>query len=219
MITPITLTDPFNTTWYHGTDTNQFETWKLPPPRRSPADIAHTGLFFAADRDFAKRAGQNVCSVTLVPHTKLLAPAKRGAESTALRKAVINSHPLAQYCQCLANDVSWTTAWSTGEVMRFNYDQNNSKAVQAIGEMLAASAAGLKNTINAQVSDELLMKAAQHNFTRGWIEQLVREAKKLGYQAIQGAEIDKWSFPESPPIAQPWLVVMDGSVITAPAWL
>lgn len=218
MVTPLLLTDPFNTNWYHGTNTTPFTKWQCPPPNPTPADVPHSGLFFTADHGFAKNVGNSICTIKLSSNARLIVPTHGGAVSTAFRNAVIKSNPIAAYCHWLTSDSVWTAAWSTGEVMRFSWDTGNHKAALEISKALAITAANIKKIIITPVSDDVVMKQAMLCLTRGWIEQLVREAKKLGYQAIQGAEIDRWSVPNSVPVAQPWLAVMDGCVITAPAW-
>ncbi|HZW13908.1 MAG TPA: hypothetical protein VFF81_12045 [Noviherbaspirillum sp.] len=219
MVTPVTLTDPFDTIWYHGTHAKPFSTWKCPPPPPSPADVGHTGLFFTADQGYAKHAGTNICTIKLSPETKLIVPARGGNDSSALRQAVTRCNSIATYCQWLISDAVWTDAWATGQVTRFSFDTSNHKHVYEIGLAVARVAANLKKMIKTPVPEQLLMNQALMCLTRGWIEQLVLEARKLGYQAIQGAEIDRWSAPNATPVAQSWLAVMDASVITAPAWL
>jgi hypothetical protein len=141
------------------------------------------------------------------------------AKSTAFRQAVAKSNTLATKCQWLTDDAVWSTAWSTGEVMRFSYNSNDPNAVLAISAALASIAVKLKKITRGSVSDEVVRDHAITCLTRGWIEQLVREAQKLGYQAIQGAEIDRWITSSPTSIAQPWLAVMDKSVIGPPTWL
>lgn len=219
MVTPLSLTNPFKTTWYHGTNTPHFTDWQCPPPSSSSADVPHTGLFFTSDQDFAKGAGHNICTIKLRENTKLIVPALGGAMSTVFRQAVANSNPLAAKCQWLANEVAWTAAWSTGEVMRFSFDTSDPKTVLCINTTLASITKNLQKITSDSVPHEVLIDHAKTCLTRGWIERLVLEAKKLDYQAIQGAEIDRWSTSRPTPVAQPWLAVMDKSVISSPAWL
>lgn len=219
MVTPILLTDPFKTTWYHGSNAKPFTDWLCPPPPPSPADVSHTGLFFTADEDFAKGAGKNVCTIKLSEDTKFIVPAQGDARSTAFRQTVFNSNPLAANCKWLDNDAVWAAAWSTGEVLRFSYDAGDPKAVLAVSKALASVVGNLKKIIRGSVPEKVVIDQAMTCLTRGWIEQLVLEAKRLGYQAIQGAEIDRWSATSSTPLAQSWLAVMDKSVISAPTWL
>jgi hypothetical protein len=219
MTSPLALTDPFTTTWYHGTKSMKFKTWQCPPPAPSPADVEHSALFFTANRAFAEGAGQTICTVQLTPGTKVISPALGGTQGTALRKNLIQSNPIAAHCQWLADDSNWITAWSTGEIMRFAYDARDSKAVLEIAKALASVAANLKRIIATPVSEKVIMDQAVMCLTRGWIEQIVREAGKLGFQAIQGAETDRWGNPAAAPVAQPWLAVMDLSAMSPPNWI
>lgn len=210
--------DPVSVTWYHGTK-QKFNTWKCPPPQRSPADVAHTALFFTTHRAFAEGAGNHICAVQIATEAKIITPVHGGDASTLLRVQLLKSHPLSQHCIWLQDDNSWRDAWSTGEVMRFAYDRRASQAALAVGAAVATIARNLKKIIATPLPEHLIMTHANQCLTRGWIEQIVSEAKKMGYQAIHGAEMDRCPESVSGYVAQPWLAVMDQSVITPPKWI
>jgi hypothetical protein len=58
----------------------------------------------------------------------------------------------------------------------------------------------------------------QLNSARGLIELICVSAKKLGFDAIYGREVDRHSHEEKV-IAQPWLAVLSKGVVTEPEWL
>ncbi|MCY1529022.1 hypothetical protein D9M68_641460 [compost metagenome] len=181
--------------------------------------MAHSGLFFTSDLDYAKAAGKRLCTVTLNPGTRLVAPAKNCQGSSELRLALRDSHPLAQHCIWLVDDQLWRDAWSTGDVMRYAIDNWRGDSVEFMAMTLASNMARLQELFNSRLSSDQLKKAASQNLTRGWIEQIVKVAAGLGYQAIQGAEIDRWSGSGKKPVARPWLAVTERSAISSPAWL
>lgn len=218
MISPYLLADPFAATWFHGTKM-RFTNWKCPPPQHSPADVAHSALFFTTNRTFAECAGQHICCVQLAPATKVITPAQGGDQSAMLRRKLRKSNPLASHCAWLEDDSAWTSAWATGEIMRFAYDKRSAQASQAVGTAVAAIAINLKKIIATPLPEHLIMTQANQCLTRAWIEQIVREAAAMGYQAIHGAEMDRCPTSEAGYVAQPWLAVMDQAVIAAPKWI
>lgn len=218
MVDPLILTDPFKTTWYHGTKAEPFCKWQCPPPRPGPGDVPHSGLFFTAELVYARGAGSNVCTARLNHKTNLIVPVRGDAPSTGFRSAVARSSPIAAYCEWLTNDAVWTSAWATGEVMRFSYDRTDARAVHAISKALGSISANLKRMIVSPITEDEVTRHASICLTRGWIEQLVIVARSLGYQAIQGAEIDQWADPDTKAVARPWLAVMDATVISEPCW-
>lgn len=214
------LGDPYRTTWYHGTKhSRRFNDWELPPPTQGRRDVPHSGLFFTSDLDYAKAAGPRICTVTLQTGTRLLAPSIDCQGSTDLRVALGASHPLAAHCVWLEDDQIWREAWGTGDVMRFAIDNRRPESRQLFIETTVANYAKLNAQFNSSLDDAALKKMAGLSWTRGWIELIVKAAAGLGYQAIQGAEIDRWSHPGSVPRARPWLAVTDKSVISSPSWL
>lgn len=219
-VVPAELGDPYRTTWYHGTKHSQrFDDWKFPPPTHGRHDVAHSGLFFTSELDYAKAAGKRICTVTLNPGTRLITPAVNCQGSSDLRHALRDSHPLAQHCIWLSDDQIWRDAWSTGDVMRHAIDNRRGDSVALLAETLADNMAKVQAQFNLKLSGDRLRKLAGQNLTRGWIEKIVRVAAGLGYQAIQGAEIDRWSGPGKRPVARPWLAVTERSAISSPAWL
>jgi hypothetical protein len=64
--------------------------------------------------------------------------------------------------------------------------------------------------------DHALLWAAKQNMTRGWIELVAQQALQLGYDAVQGRELDSKS---GQGISRSWMAVMRADAITAPDWV
>lgn len=204
-------------TWYHGTDAKPFSHWILPAPNLSPADVAHSCLFFT-DLAFAQTIGQNTCSVNVSSQAQIIAPAVNNEESRAFRLAVRNKHPLARHVVWLESDLVWANAWNTGEVMRYAFNQANIPACLEIQTALNQVQNDLKKMLRGStVSDQILSSHAMQCLTRGWIETIITAARDLGFQGIYGAEIDRHSGAK--PISRPWLAILDTTVVSPPSWL
>jgi hypothetical protein len=217
MIDPLRLPDPFAAVWYHGTDASQFKDWMVPPPGTAPFMVAHSAVFFSTERDYATAAGPNVCQVSLLPSAKILTPGRPDWASDQLRKRLAKSHPLAEHCTWVTDEKTWARAWATGEVMRYGYNPHDREAAGTFDAVLNGILRALQ-PLRAEYPDSVIREQALHCLTRSWIEQIVRIAKQMGYQAVHGAEVDKWRGAGLPPIARSWLAVLDASVITDPAW-
>lgn len=147
-------------TWYHGTDAKPFSHWILPAPNLSPADVAHSCLFFT-DLAFAQTIGQNTCSVNVSSQAQIIAPAVNNEESRAFRLAVRNKHPLARHVVWLESDLVWANAWNTGEVMRYAFNQANIPACLEIQTALNQVQNDLKKMLRGStVSDQILSSHA-----------------------------------------------------------
>lgn len=218
MTTPSTHTSPLTDTWYHGTDAAPFEAWTFPPPAPSPADLAHTALFFTTNRAFAEGAGKTICTVEIEPDIAVITPALGGSQSTELRKSLLKSNPLAARCTWLSDDDTWIRSWKTGEVMRFACDASDPTSILLVNKGLALVEANLRKIIASPVSDAVIKDQAMQCLTRAWIEQIVVESRKLGHQAILGTEIDKWG-GHATPTAEPWLAILDSTTVSPPIWL
>lgn len=202
--------------WYHGTDT-RFDAWEFPPKAPSPIEIGHTALFFTSSREYAAGAGPHICTVTIDSATKVLQPGQLSAESVELRKRVAADNELSGHCEWVKNDEAWTRGWITGEVMRFAADMANPAVAKLITSRLAHIATSVQKACIPPLSNQKAIDVAQQNLTRAWIEILVTKAKEMGFQAVLGAEIDRHS-NATRPASQPWLAVLDPSIISAPSW-
>ncbi|TEI07151.1 hypothetical protein IPC1314_24305 [Pseudomonas aeruginosa] len=72
--------------------------------------------------------------------------------------------------------------------------------------------------IHTKLPLEAATAVIQHNSARGLIELICVTAKKLGFDAIYGHEVDRHSFAGKK-IAQPWLAVLSNGIISEPEWL
>lgn len=211
-----------STLWYHGTETPQFAEWICPPPRKSEIDVAHSAIFFTRNEMFARRAGPNVASVQLQQKANVVQPARPGKQSTRLRKELLKGCDLAVHNRFVGSDKDWQAAWRSGAIMRFEFIESDRRAQAAVHLHLNKSKRLLQSVlpeeISSQLSSEKWSQLVIQNFTRGWIEELIRAARRCGFQAVQGAEIDRHS-GEIPPPARSWLAVLDTTILSKPSWI
>lgn len=208
--------------WYHGTKSSIFSEWQCPPPRKEAFLVAHSAICFTRNKDFASACGPNIASaqILLNPRARIVQPAVLGEKSAKLRKELLRGCGLASHNRFLKTDSDWRAAWRSGEIMRFEPDQN-SEAQQNLRLHLRRSEELLRNAVHVELGSNLSpedwSKMAAQNFTRGWIEEIIRAASRCRFQAIQGAEIDRHSGENQPP-ARSWLAVLDAAIISKPDW-
>ncbi|MEW6291724.1 MAG: hypothetical protein AB1544_00265 [Pseudomonadota bacterium] len=192
--------------WFHGTNSSQFRSWMVPPPHVLGEElrVPHSGIFFTRDVDAAQKVGSNVCSVKLTDQAKILDATVGSADAEHLRQLVMRND-LAKMCIYARTAQAWTTAWRSGEVLRFASDDPRFML------HLVRNAAQYKG-----IAPEVQLEIAQHNLTRGWIEHIVRSAAQLGFNALHGFEIDRHS--SHTPRVVSWLAVTDAKAVTAPSW-
>ena len=65
---------------------------------------------------------------------------------------------------------------------------------------------------------EAALGVIHHNCSRGLIELICVTAKKLGFDAIYGHEVDRHS-DVNKVTAQPWLAILSKCYISAPEWV
>lgn len=195
--------------WYHGTD-QHFQKWTFPPPKKPGENllVPHTSVFFTTNYEYAKGAGDNVARVSLSPTGRVLDTLENYGASEKLRVAV-QQNEIASRTLNVEHDY-WHKGWKTGDVLRMAYTDPV-----------------LSNHLNKMISDHshqlgLPLEAAsaivQHNSARGLIELICVSAKRLGFDALFGHEVDRHSSPGKV-IAQPWLAVLTSGVISEPEWI
>lgn len=195
--------------WLHGTDT-PFDRWSVPPPRKNGEELAvpHTAVFLTKHEDYAAAAGGRICEASLEPQAKVLVAGLPSKASEALRLA-LRRHQVVAPCWWLRNEATWLESWRSGDVMRFAADTDHLQA-------LVSRSASMLQKVAPDLPPEALVNGAQHNITRGWIEEIVKAARALGFDALQGHEIDRHAGPQ--PIARPWLAVFNADALSAPVW-
>jgi len=195
--------------WLHGTDA-PFDQWAVPPPKKrdDPLSVPHSAVFLTKHEDYAAGAGGRICEASLEPGASVLVAGIPSQASEALRLA-LRRRPVVGSCWWLRNETTWLGSWRSGDVMRFAADTD---ALQA----LVSRGASMLRQIAPDLPPEALVMGAQHNMTRGWIEEIVKAARALGFDALQGHEIDRHAGPQ--PIARPWLAVFKADALSAPVW-
>lgn len=166
--------------------------------------VPHTAVFFSTDRAFAAAAGTRLYATHLAPDAKALDVTVSSSSSEALRQAVARNK-LAALSAYIGDRHGWVAGWKTGEVLRFAMHEPMAALYLARMVEVAMRSHGL--------SKEAAVVVIKHNTTRGLIELICSEAKKLGFDALIGNEADG---PLSARRAVPWLAVFDARAITPP---
>ena len=206
------MQDYRQTLWFHGTDAF-FDSWQVPPPPKPGEDmaVAHTALFFSSNERFAAAAGQTahgLCSARIHTSARVLDATKPSQESETLRQQVAKNE-LASLGHNINNSLRWTQGWNTGETLRFS-----TTAAMALPYIAKIAASIARHT---GLPSEAAIVIAKHNCTRGLIELICVEARKLGFDAIVGHEVDQTAGGQR--LAMPWLAVLSADAITPVEWL
>lgn len=195
--------------WYHGT-TQQYDTWKCPPPKK-PGDeplVAHSGLFFTSNIDFARGAGHSVARTTLSSNAKIL-DATANYDATEQLRTLIKDLELVSQTVNVQHDY-WHQHWKTGKVLRAGF----SDPFLMMHFMNQTEGLAQELDIPLHVADFIF----KQNITRGFIEVICKAARSMGYDGLFGYEVDKHSGSGNE-IAQPWLAIFRKEVLSSPDWL
>ncbi|MFQ2108818.1 hypothetical protein [Aeromonas sp. Marseille-Q5825] len=195
--------------WFHGTE-QYFDTWIIPPPPK-PREILlvpHTAIFFTSDMNFAKGAGKRIAKVSISSHSKILDTTANYAASENLRLS-LRQHQIASRTLNIQHDF-WHDGWKTGDVLRMTYSD------PTLETHLQQMVVNLSRQLDLPI--EAANVVVQLNASRGLIELICTSAKKLGFDAIYGHEVDRHSI-EGKVIAQPWLAVLSKGVSSNPEWV
>lgn len=196
--------------WWHGTDAH-FDAWVIPPPRKSgwtPLDQEHKYLFFTQERDYALGAGSRLCQVQLNPCAKILTPGEASTGSRKLRQSLLTHH-IGKRCASLRNDEDWRVSWANGTALRFSAEPH------VLQEFIATVASGYAERFPG-LQPKAYVWAASQSITRGWIELICDHALELGYDALQGRELDSKS---GAGVSRSWMAVLRVEAITPPNWV
>lgn len=195
--------------WFHGSE-QDFNSWSFPPPPKPGEDILvpHTAVFFTSDLDFAKGAGQKVARVSLSSNSRIL-DATANYDATEKLRTELLRHEIASRTININHDY-WHDGWKTGAVLRMAY---NDPALELHLNNMTTDLS-MKTGLPEKVASAVI----QHNSARGLIELICVSAKRLGFDAIYGHEVDRHSYAGNV-IAQPWLAVLSKEVVSEPEWL
>jgi len=199
--------------WLHGTKV-QFNKWSSSPPSKDPWTLAHTALFFTTDWDYARGAGHNIARSSLSDRAKVLDTTFNYEGSEALRRSLEKDSVVSLYEN--AKPEYWHKCWKTGDVLRPLMPDDRVSRVRSL-----KANHHLQLKIRQYMAQGLREQEAQiatlHNETRHLIETICVHAKRLGYDALYGYEVDRHSGSQTP-IARPWLAVMTPSMLSDPEW-
>ena len=199
-------------TWYHGTNTSTFSSWKFPPPKKPDEPILFplTALYLTSDLDFAKVAGANVAKVQLKNSLKILNLVKDKESAEDVRK-LLNEKDLYKFSETTKKG-NWQKGCKSGECTIYKYED------ERIHREILRRAHSL-HQLNKEYLDELTaVKAVMHNMHRAHIENMCNAAKKLGFNGMFFHEGDSHT-SQGILIPQPVLSIFSPGVISDPVWL
>jgi hypothetical protein len=195
--------------WFHGTD-QKFDLWKFPPPPKPNENllVAHTAVFLTSNLDYAEAAGENTARSCLSSKAKILDTTANYDASEKLR-IEFAKHEIASRTYNVNHDF-WHEGWKTGNVLRMTY---NDPAMELHLQKMIGDLSEQTGKPHETASHII-----QHNSSRGLIELVCVSAKKLGFDAIYGHEVDRHS-DVNKVIAQPWLAILTKGCISEPEWV
>lgn len=171
--------------------------------------MAHSAVFLTKHEDYAAAAGARLCEASLTPQARVLVATESSPASERLRVA-LRRQPGTGLCWWLRDEATWLASWRSGDVMRF-------AAEDSVLQQIIQRGAQLLYRAVPELPPEALLVGAQHNMTRGWIEAIVQATRALGFDALQGNEVDRHAGPVQP-TARPWLAVFNAAALTPPLW-
>lgn len=193
-------------TWFHGTN-SRFENWQFPPPQKDKLTARHNALFFTSNIDFARSAGPHVAKIAILSSANILDTKNDTSASERLRVSLSALH----FPSLLLNTRKdfWHAGWETGDVLRMAVTD---AALAILDKQIQLTLS------NGRWSVDHAKIFVYQNATRAFIDLICIEAKKLGFDAIQGHEVDRHTLPDNV-LSQPWLAIMSPNVISPPDWL
>lgn len=196
----------FNSQWFHGTDIDQFNEWQIPPPFKKQNIIAHSGIYFTTNKEFAEAAGSHIAEVKIYKNANILNTLTDLKTSEKLRKELCKH----QLFKSLINSKLeiWENGWKDGSILRPLVQQNTFAEHQYMSYLAHYT---------KYYPHDPKFAAGQH-LTRELIELISAGAKSMGFDGIYGHEIDRWN-KNNKVIAQPWLCIFNKLIISQPKWL
>lgn len=175
-----------NEIWYHGTHVPRFEDWIFPPPLpgHKPGFFQHSFIFCSTDRHAAKGGGPNICTVEIRPEAKVL-DVRRPSGDVERYWQVVTADQLGRKHVSARNAATFASAWQSGQIMRFQTDDQAMIASIVRTQQLATQ---FNQGFNTAATRDAFIEA--QNLTRRWIEVLGCCARTLGYDVLIGREID-----------------------------
>lgn len=195
--------------WFHGTDSH-FPAWQFPPPPKQGEawQVAHKAVFFTQDQNFAGAAGKRLAATELLPSANVLDAHTESPALEQLRREVLRN-PIAALSVHINDAQRWLQGWRTGEVLRFAFTDPRA-------EMHLASI--IDTLVRRGAPRQVATVMAMHNTTRGLIELICESAKRMGYDALAGSEVDQHKITGAR-TPKSWLAVFNSSAIKQPDWI
>lgn len=203
------------TNWYHGTKSDCFENWLIPPPSIPDEPSIHKGIFFTSNIEYAKFVGKNIAQISLSKEIKILNTVHDKENTEILRKSIIEKNSIFTPLNNFEYDY-WHKGWLSGDVLRMDGSEKDEECIELRYEIDKLKQKYMDEPY--QFSEKVAQNISYQLMTRCYIETICQEAKQLEFDAIFGYEVDKHSI-HGKKQAQPWLCIFDNSKISKPTWL
>ena len=209
-ISPMTAASLKPNEWLHGTAAH-FEAWTFPPPSKDKYLESHSAVFLTKDLNFALGAGSNVCQSHVLQDAMVLAPLTNPDDGERLRKNLSRT-ALGRNCAWVAMRGSWHGSWRSGQIMKYAGEPSVLQNILSqLRREFETAHPTFKNDHPELPYEHSMQVCAKHNLTRRWIETLVKEARQLGFDALEANEVDNG-------IARPWLAALGPRALSKPIW-
>lgn len=203
------------TNWYHGTKSDCFENWLIPPPSIPDEPSIHKGIFFTSNIEYAKFVGKNIAQISLNKEIKILNTVHDKKNTENLRNSIIAKNSIFTPLHNFEYDY-WHEGWRSGDVLRMDGTGKEEECIELRYEIDKLKQKYMDEL--PQFSEEYVLRISNQLMTRRYIETICQEAKQLEFDAIFGYEVDRHSI-HGIKQAQPWLCIFDNSKISKPTWL
>ncbi|EPN9162986.1 hypothetical protein ACT4EA_004182 [Escherichia coli] len=199
------------TTWYHGTNLEQFTSWKFPPPKKPDEPILFplTAVYLTSDLAFAKIAGENIATVKLKNSLKILNLVKDKDNAESIRQ-LLNEKDLYKYSETTKKG-NWQKGCKNGECTIYKYED------ERIHQEILRRASNIHQENKDIINELAAVKVVMHNMHRAHIENICNAAKKLGFNGIFFHEGDRHT-TQGILTPQPVLAIFSPGVISDPVW-
>jgi len=198
--------------WIHGTEV-YFEQWKIPlgkQPHKGGME-SHSAIFFTTSKEYALGAANGsggLCSSSLSKGSNILNMNNcSSSQSEDYRKQCSNKNIGSKNPQIIYPEY-WKQGWASGQIMKYAASSEHEFKIMQQKVNLAVN--------HRHTAEGVAAHRELQTLTRAVIEELVKSARELGYDAVIGNEIDTL-YPTGPK-TYPIMFVLNHNKLTDPVW-
>lgn len=149
--------------WFHGTDSEKFNEWVIPPPICRDKVLTHSGVFFSANKAAAKSYGTNICQTRITNNARFFDANSNKDHMKYLRLELLKTE-MGEKCFYTESSSKWEMAWKKYLVFGFYLSSCAILNTELYGEET-------NGTISVQKQRE-------------WVEDICLILKKMGYDGL-----------------------------------